>query len=83
MICLFLPPKETTEIGEAEYEEDTETVWRFGELFIYVHDALYNKAVILGRNYKHIFIINHLPLIVVTRPLSSPWVFGGIRVDQS
>jgi len=26
MICLFLPPKETTEIGEDEYEEDTETV---------------------------------------------------------
>ena len=23
MICLFLPPNETTEIGEAEYEEDT------------------------------------------------------------
>ena len=23
MIFLFLPPKETTEIGEAEYEEDT------------------------------------------------------------
>jgi hypothetical protein len=24
--CSFYSPKETTEIGEAEYEEDTETV---------------------------------------------------------